>query len=92
MTNVGICVFITNTCDVSTANESNMLELLSNHIESTQLQMELVIIVNVEDIFVNKIYNLQGDVPLALSTYELISFLSTFVTTVHYPNTAIFWA
>ena len=39
------------------------------------------------DVLVKATYNLEGDVPLALSTYEHI-FLSTFATTVHYPNTA----
>ena len=35
--------FITDTGDASTANKSNLLELLSNPTKSTQLQMELTI-------------------------------------------------
>ena len=56
MIDLGICVFITNTGDVATAtaNKSNLLELLSNPTESTQLQMELVIIVDAEDILLKQ--------------------------------------
>ena len=72
---------------MSTANKSNLLKLLSNPTESTQLQMELVTAVDVGDVFVNATYN-HKDVPLALSTYKYMSFLSTSTTTVPYPNTA----
>ena len=58
MIDLGICVFITNTGDVATAtataNKSNLLELVSNPTESTQLQMELVIIVDAEDILLKQ--------------------------------------
>ena len=39
------------------------------------------------DVLARATYNLEGDVPLALSTYEHI-FLSIFATTVYYFNTA----
>ena len=79
--------FITNAGNASTANKSNLLELLSNPTKITQLQMELIITVDVGDVF-KATCNLEVDVLLALSTYEHISFLSTFATTVHYPHTA----
>ena len=69
---------------------SNLYEL-SNPTKSTQLQIELAITVNVGNVFVKATYNLEGDGPLVLSTYEYISFLSSIATTVHYPNTAIFY-
>ena len=79
--------FIANTGDSSTASKSNLLELLSNPTKSTQLIWNwLYFIADVGDVLVKATYNLEGDVPLTLSTYEHIS-LSTFATTVHYPNT-----
>ena len=39
--------FISNIDDVSRATNSNLLELLSNPTKSTQLQMELAIIVDI---------------------------------------------
>ena len=68
---------------------SNLLELLSNPIKSTQLEIELAITVDVGNIFVKATYNLEGDGPLVLSHMN-VSFLSSIVTTVHYPNTAAF--
>ena len=50
--------------------------------------MELAITVDVGDAFVKATYNLDGDVPLASSTYVHMFLFSTFATTVHYPNTA----
>ena len=40
--------------------------------KSTQLQMELAIIVDVGDVFVKPTYNVERDSPLTLSTYEHI--------------------
>ena len=71
--------FITNTGDVSTANNSNLHELISNPTKSTQLQMELVIAIDVGNILVKITYNFEGDGPLALSIYEHISLLSSFI-------------
>ena len=47
--------------------------------------------VDVREVLVKATYNLEGDVPLSLSTCEHI-FLSTFATTVHYPNTVDIFA
>ena len=54
---------------------SNLLELLSNPTKSRQLLMELAITVHVGNVLVKATYNLEGDGPLVLSTYEYISFL-----------------
>ena len=80
--------FITNTTDIVTANKSKLLELLSDPTKSTQLQVELAITVDVGEAFVKATYNLEGDGPLALTAYENICFLSSFASTMHYPNTA----
>ena len=76
--------FITNTSDVSRAIYSNLLELLSNNTKSTNLQMELAIII---DVFVKATYNLEGARLFSIITYGH-SFLFSFATTVHYPNTS----
>ena len=65
---------------------SNLLELLSIPTKSTQLQIELAITVDVGYVFVKATYNLEGDDPLNIVTYEHISFLSSIATTVHYPT------
>ena len=66
--------FITNTADISTANKSKLLELLSDPTKSTQLQVELAITVDVGEAFVKATYNLEGDGPLALTAYEVYAF------------------
>lgn len=80
--------FITTSDDISPANKSKLLELLSNPTQAGKLQMELAITIDVGEPFVKATYNLEGDGPLALSAYEHISFLDSFAPTVHYPNTA----
>ena len=51
------------------------------------LQMEAAIVVDVGRSFVQATYNLEGDGPLALTCYEVVSALTTSVNQVqHYPN------
>ena len=67
---------------------SNLLELLSNPAtKKRELQIELVITVDLGNVFVKVTCNLEGDSPLVLSHMN-ISFLSSIATTVHCPNTA----
>ena len=74
--------------NISPANKSKLVQLLSNPTQAEQLQMELAITVDVGEPFVKATYNLEGDGPLALSAYEHICFLDSFASTVHYPNAA----
>ena len=75
--------FITNTGDISRANNLNLLGLLSNPTKSTQYETGYFC----RFFFVKATYNLEGDTPLAL-LHVNISFVSSFTTTADYTVTA----
>ena len=45
-------------------------EILTDSLKKIQLRMELAAIVDAGEYFVKGTYNLEGDSPLALTTYE----------------------
>ena len=73
MAALGVLCLIINTGNLSIANKSNLLKLLSNSTKSTNYKWKLDISVDVGSVvfcffFVKAAYNLDGDAPLALST------------------------
>ena len=78
--------FIDNAADVSPANRCKIFQMLSDPHKNAQLQLEMAITIDVGEPFVKSTYNLEGDGPLALTTYKCICFLSSFASTAHYPN------
>ena len=72
---------------IAPSTRGKLLSYFDNPQKKVCLQMEAAIIVDVGHSFVQATYNLEGDGPLALTSYEVISALTTSVNQVqHYPN------
>ena len=63
-----------------------LLRLLEERQQCTYLQLELAAIVDCGEKFVKATYELEGDGPLALQCYEVISILNASIHTSHFPN------
>ena len=74
--------------DVTSSSAKSMLEILQDPPKSRKLQIELAITMDAMDPFVRATYLLEGDGPLALSTYERLMTLVQAMNTEHYPNVA----
>ena len=55
---------------LSPATVKKLNEILTDSLKKIQLRMELAAIVDAGEYFVKGTYNLEGDSPLALTTYE----------------------
>ena len=51
-----------------------------------QLRIELAVVIDAGEFFVKGTYNLEGDGPLALTTYEELRKIYNFISLPHYPN------
>jgi len=73
--------------DLAPATRNKLLQHLDDPTKKAYLQLELAVIVDAGLPFVQATYKLEGDGPLALECYEVISSLTTAVNKVpHYPN------
>lgn len=48
--------------------------------------MELAVVIDAGEFFVKATYNLEGDGPLALTTYDELHKIYNFLSVPHYPN------
>ena len=71
---------------VSPATIEKLLSVLRNHQEKKLLQVELAVTIDAGMPFVQSMYNLEGDGPLALTCYDIISALNMSARQAHYPN------
>ena len=72
---------------IASSTRGKLLSYLDDPQKKIFLQLEAAIVVDVGHSFVQATYNLEGDGPLALTCYEVISALTTSVNQVqHYPN------
>ena len=55
--------------------------------DETNLMIELAVTVDAGEPFVKACYTLEGDGPLALSCYEVVSNVSASIQVKHWPNT-----
>ena len=74
--------------NLAPATRNKLLQHLDDPTKKALLQLELAVIVDAGMPFVQATYKLEGDGPLALECYEVISSLTTAVNMVvpHYPN------
>ena len=74
--------------NLAPATRNKLLQHLDDPTKKALLQFELAVIVDAGMPFVQATYKLEGDGPLALECYEVISSLTTAVNMVvlHYPN------
>ena len=68
------------------ATTSKLLQLLGDRQQSTYLQLELASVIDCGERFVKATYELEGDGPLVLRCYEVISILQASIHTAHFPN------
>ena len=74
-------------CDnLSPATVKKLNDILTDSVKKIQLRMELAAIIDAGDYFVKGTYNLEGDGPLALTTYEEVRKIYTFIGLPNYPN------
>ncbi len=80
--------FIRRHDDLGPATRKKLLQYLDDPSKKGFLQLELAVIVDAGMPFVQATYKLEGDGPLALECYEVISSLTAAVnmTVPHYPN------
>ena len=71
---------------LSPATVRNLLEILTDSVKNIQLRMELAVVIDAGKPFVKGTYTLEGDGPLALSTYEELRKSYDFISLSHYPN------
>lgn len=65
-----------------------LLDLLNDPPTMRKLQVEIAITIDAMEAFVKATYNLEGDGPLALTTYEEVRKLFAVISAKHYPNVA----
>ena len=79
--------FLQSSCDnLSPATVKKLNGILTDSMKKIQLKMELASIIDAGEYFVKGTYNLEGDGPLALTTYEELRKIYTFIGQPHYPN------
>ena len=61
--------FLRSSDNLSPASVRKLLEILNDSVKKVQLRIELAVIIDAGELFVKGTYNLEGDGPLALSTY-----------------------
>ena len=72
--------------ELSPATNKKLLEILLNPTTMAFLQIELAAVVDAGEGFVKATYNLEGDGPLALTCFEVLSTLNAGIQVGHYPN------
>ena len=72
--------------DLPPATSAQLLAILQDPAKYRKLKMEIAIMVDAMQPFVQATYLLEGDGPLALVAYEQISMLYSVISSQHYPN------
>ena len=72
--------------ELSPATNRKLLQMLQNPTVKAYVQIELAAIVDAGEAFVKATYNLEGDGPLVLRCYEILSTLTASIQVGHYPN------
>ena len=78
--------FLMSTEEFSSATRTKLLGFFSNQQTCVVLKVELAAIMDGGKPFVQGTYKLEGNGPLALQCYEIISSITAAVDTAHYPN------
>ena len=72
--------------EMSPTTNWKLLELLQNPTTKSFIQVELAAVVDAGEAFVKATYNLEGDGPLVLKCFEVLSNLTAGIQVGHYPN------
>ena len=66
--------------------QRKLLGIISDPQKYTDLKIELAATIDVGEPFVKATYSLEGDGPLVLQCYEVVSSVNTSIESAHYPN------
>ena len=72
--------------DLAPATRRKLLGIISDPQKYTDLKIELAATIDVGEPFVKATYSLEGDGPLVLQCYEVVSSVNTSIESAHYPN------
>ena len=72
--------------DLAPATQRKLLGIISDPQKYTDLKIELAATIDVGEPFVKATYSLEGDGPLVLQCYEVVSSVNTSIESAHYPN------
>ena len=78
--------FLQGNPEMSPATNQKLLEILLTPTTKAFLQVELAAVVDAGESFVKATYILEGDGPLALTCFEVLSTLNAGIRVGHYPN------
>ena len=78
--------FLESNSDFAPATRGKLLSILNDPQQNQNLMVELAVTIDAGMPFVKATYNLEGDGPLVLTTYEIISALNTAARQAYYPN------
>ena len=78
--------FLQEQTELAPATRSKLLKIMADPQKNTRLQIELAAVIDAGEPFVKATYNLEGDGPLALNCYEVLSTLAAGIRVQHYPN------
>ena len=81
-----VASFLEANSDLSPATRANLLSVLNDPQQKSYLQVELAVTVDAGMPFVKATYNLEGDGPLVLRCYEIISGLNAAARQAYYSN------
>ena len=72
--------------ELSPTTNKKLLEMLQNPSSREYIQVELAAVVDAGEAFVKATYNLEGDGPLVLRCFEILSALAAGIQVGYYPN------
>ena len=78
--------FLERNIDIGAATRPKLLEILTDQRKYNLLRIELAVTIDLGEHFVKLTYRLEGNGPLVLECYEVITTLKAVIRTVHYPN------
>lgn len=81
-----VAPFFESNPEVSPTTNQKILEMLQNPSTKSYVQVELAAVVDAGEAFVKATYTLEGDGPLVLKCFEVLSTLAAGIQVGHYPN------
>lgn len=84
----GDVCFSLSSSNLPVASSRKLNEILQSAPRCQKLKIELAVTVNAMEPFVQAIYRLEGDGPLALTVYKEIKALESAIVSKHFPNVA----
>ena len=78
--------FLQEQIELSSTTRRKLVQILEDPVKKSRLQVELAAVIDAGEPFVKATYVLEGDGPLALKCYEVVSRLFAGIHVQHFPN------